>query len=355
MAITHFQPEVWSATLLSILEKGLVFAGPGVVNRDYEGDIAQAGDTVHIVGIARGTVQNYTKDTDLTVEVLTDNEQLLTIDQQKAFDFEIDDIDKRQSRNGGALMTQAAEDYGYLLRDAADQFLAGKMAAGAQAANNLGTVSVSAADTDAYNKVLVKLRTKLSRANVPTQGRFVIVPPEFHEKLLLDSRFIKVNEAGTDTGLRNGMVGRAAGFDILESNNAPTAVRTVSDGVTTSSSKTLTSATAAFTQSDVGALVSDGGTKITTGTTIASVESATSVTMSANSAAAGTGISVTIGTAGSLLVIAGTPMATSYAEQISKVEAFRPEKRFADGLKGLHLYGGKVVRPEAIASASVTF
>jgi hypothetical protein len=353
MAITHFQPEVWSATLLSILEKGLVFGGPGIVNRDYEGEIAQFGDTVHIVGIARGTIQNYTKDTDLSVEVLTDNEQLLTIDQQKAFDFEVDDIDKRQSRNGGALMTQAAEDYGYLLRDAADQYLATKMAAGAQAANNLGTVSVVGADTDAYNKVLVKLRTRLSRANVPTQGRFVIVPPEFHERLLLDSRFIKVNESGTSEGLRNGMVGRAAGFDILESNNAPTDLRTVTDGATTSGNKTVTSVTAAFSASDVGSAIS--GTGIPAATTIASVESATSVTTSANSTATATGLTLTIGSAGSLMVVAGSPMATSYAEQISKVEAFRPEKRFADGLKGLHLYGGKVVRPEALATASVTF
>ena len=46
-------------------------------------------------------------------------------------------------------------------------------------------------------------------------------------------------------------------------------------------------------------------------------------------------------------------MATSYAEQINSVEAFRMEKRFADALKGLHLYGAKVVRPEALVVASV--
>src|SRR5690606_19441138 len=45
------------------------------------------------------------------------------------------------------------------------------------------------------------------------------------------------------------------------------------------------------------------------------------------------------------LIIAGYDGATTYAEQISSVEAFRMEKRFADGVKGLHLYGAKVVRP----------
>ena len=81
MAITKFVPEVWSATLLSILEKALVYAGAPVVNRNYEGEIAAYGDTVHITSIADPSIVNYTKDTDLTVEVLTDAEQLLTIDR----------------------------------------------------------------------------------------------------------------------------------------------------------------------------------------------------------------------------------------------------------------------------------
>jgi len=48
-------------------------------------------------------------------------------------------------------------------------------------------------------------------------------------------------------------------------------------------------------------------------------------------------------------IIAGHQVAISYAEQINKVEAYRPEKRFADAVKGLHLYGAKLVRPSAIA------
>ena len=56
---------------------------------------------------------------------------------------------------------------------------------------------------------------------------------------------------------------------------------------------------------------------------------------------------------GGQVAVAGVSMATTYAEQISKVEAFRPQKRFADALKGLHLYGCKVVRPELLVVASV--
>ena len=45
---------------------------------------------------------------------------------------------------------------------------------------------------------------------------------------------------------------------------------------------------------------------------------------------------------------ARTKRAIAFAEQINEVEAYRPEKRFADAVKGLHLYGAKVVYPDEI-------
>ena len=48
-------------------------------------------------------------------------------------------------------------------------------------------------------------------------------------------------------------------------------------------------------------------------------------------------------------IIAGHPMAYTFAEQIVKIEAYRPEARFADAIKGLHVYGGKLIRPYAWA------
>jgi hypothetical protein len=48
LAITNMLPSIWSARILAKLEKNLVFAQPGVVNRDYEGDIRADGDRVHI-------------------------------------------------------------------------------------------------------------------------------------------------------------------------------------------------------------------------------------------------------------------------------------------------------------------
>lgn len=53
-------------------------------------------------------------------------------------------------------------------------------------------------------------------------------------------------------------------------------------------------------------------------------------------------------------IVAGHRMATSFADQISKIEAYRPEDRFADAVKGLHVYGAKVIRPEALVKLTIT-
>jgi hypothetical protein len=347
MAITKFQPEVWSATLLSVLQKSLVYGSADCVNRNYEGDISAYGDTVHIVAVADPTIVTYTKDTDLTIEVLTDSEQLLTIDQSKAFAFEIDDIDMRQSRNGGALMSEAAFRAGFGLRDVADQYIAAKMAGAAS--TSLGVVDATTV-TNVYDALLVPASVALDQQNVPSEGRWIVVSPSVYGKLQLDSRFIKYNESGGNA-LHNGIVGDAAGFKILKSNNAFQGNRAIASTTTVSGAKTYTSAAGTFTQADVG--LSVAGTGVGAASKIASVNADGSVaTGTVNSTASAT-ITDMVLSGGGQYAIAGSSIATSYAEQINKVEAFRPQKRFSDALKGLHLYGAKVVRPEALVVASV--
>ena len=52
--------------------------------------------------------------------------------------------------------------------------------------------------------------------------------------------------------------------------------------------------------------------------------------------------------------IARTGRAIAFAEQLSEINAYRPEKRFADAVKGLHLYGAKVVYPNEMVTIAVT-
>lgn len=347
MAITKFIPEVWAAQILSILAKTLVYAGSPCVNRDYEGEISAYGDTVHITSVGDPTIVNYTKDTDLVVETLTDSEQLLMVDQAKAFAFEIDDIDMRQARAGGALMNEAANRAAFGLRDQADRYVAAKMAG--DAGNALGVVD-GTTPTNVYDRLLVPASVRLDEANVPSEGRFIVLAPAVYGKLLLDSRFIKANESNSDA-LRNGMVGSAAGFTILKSNNAAQANRSGIAATTTTGTRDIVGVAGTFNQGDVG--LSIAGTGVGAANVVASVSAdGTTATTTVNSTATGAQVNIAL-SGGGQLAIAGSAIATSYAEQIAKVEAFRPEKRFADALKGLHLYGGKVTRPQALVVSSV--
>lgn len=219
MAFVHFRPEIWSSVLLVALRKNLGYSA--FINRDYEGEIATAGDTVRITSVGRPTIGTYVPYvTTINPEQLNDTSRALVVDQSKYFAFEVDDIDARQA--AGNVLPQLMDEAAYALADTVDQYIASKYTE-IQAANQIGSISISAATPNqAYDNVLVPLKVKLDKANVATQNRSIAVTPEFHGLLLRDSRFVKVNEAGDGgQGLRNGLVGRAAGFDIINTNNAP--------------------------------------------------------------------------------------------------------------------------------------
>lgn len=97
MAITNMISTVWSSRILEALEKNLVYGQGGVVNRDYEGEISNEGDRVHIHSFNDLTIATYTKNsTTVSYEVLTDSRQTLLIDQSKYFAFKVDDIARRR-------------------------------------------------------------------------------------------------------------------------------------------------------------------------------------------------------------------------------------------------------------------
>ena len=280
MSYNKFKPEIWSALLLVALRKSLVYNV--FTNRDYEGEITDAGDTVRITSVGRPTISNYVPGvTVITPEQPTDSQRTLVIDQSKFFAVSIDDVDKRQAKGG--VLDQLKDEGGFGFADVVDQYLA-SFYTSIQSANQLGSITVNSATTptDAYDKVLVPLKIKLDKANVGSQGRNIVVTPELEGCLLRDARFIRANEAGTTAGLREGVIGRAAGFTISMSNNAPNT------------------------------------------------------------------------TASEFAIIAGNNRAITFAEQINKVEAYRPQSSFSDAVKGLVLYGGKNVRPDSLASALVT-
>ena len=276
MAVTNFIPELWSARLLQSLEKTHVAAN--LVNRDYEGEIRQQGDTVHINMIGAITVRDYTKGSDIVApEELSTTDQTLVISQAKYFNFQIDDVDAAQV--AGSLMDSALARSAYALKDAADSYILKTIADGLLTENTIGSSAAVALTKDNIYENIIKLRLILDRNNVPLEGRTIVIP-EAYALLLQDSRFVS-GDIGSEA-LRSGYIGSVAGFEIYESNNC--------------------------SKSD------------STYTITAQVRSA-----------------------------------CTYAEQIVETGAYRPEKRFADAVKGLHVYGAKVVDQTQIAGLLCTF
>lgn len=287
MSVANFIPQVWVAALVSALRKNLVYAGPDIVNRDYEGQIRDKGDTVKVSSVGRPTIKDYVPNvTTIIPEKLNTASRSLVIDQAKHFAFEVDDVDARQV--AGDLITEAMSESAYGLADTVDQYIA-NMYTSIPASNLLpditdwsGFTTDEALGRKAY-RILVDLKTIMGERNIPKQGRYVVVPEWFHSLILLNPNFIEVSKYGSTEGLLNGEVGKAATFKILVSNNNPEPV----PGTTN------------FLQ-------------------------------------------------------AGIAKAISFAEQINKTKAYEPESSFSDAVKGLALYGGKVMRPDLLAGVEVT-
>lgn len=225
MSVETFIPEVWNAAIKEPYDKNLIFGQPTIASNAWMGEITGIGDTVHINYLSSPTVRDYTKGTPIEVEELSTTSTKLTIDQGKYFAFRVHDVDKVQA--AGDFQGPATRKAGIELRDNADTYIAGLLKDGAHKDNKLGTVEVidddpakAGAEYSAF-KVLVKLANKLNRQSVPTTGRYVVVGPDTYSALLMDPRFTRVDASGNEDGLRNGIVGRAVGFDVLVSNNAP--------------------------------------------------------------------------------------------------------------------------------------
>ena len=288
MSTDKFIPTIWSARILAALEKQLVYNK--FFNRDYEGEIRDAGDTVKIGLVGAPTVKKYDKGTDIDApDDVAVTDATLTIAQADYFNIKVDDVDAAQSKIN--LLESASSQTGYAFGDVTDKYLAGLLVTGT--GGTIGTKAepksiTDAKPEDAYN-LLVDLKVALDRQNCPTKGRICVVPPEFEGFMLKDSRFVAVATNDSNARLTEGTVYKSAGFEIHVSNNAP--------------------------------LDETGGSGSTT----------------------------------VYDVIAGCDQSGTYADQILNTEAYRQEKSFSDAVKGLHVYGAKVLRSACVYNAKVSF
>lgn len=265
MAITHFIPELWEAAMLERWNAMIVF--PALVNREYEGT-ATKGNTVHITGVVQPAVKDYKANgRTTTADAISDTGIDLLIDQEKNFDFYVDDIDRVQAAGSFGPYTKAAANG--LLQDA-DQFIAKMMVDHGTALPGANPV-----DGDDAFDLIRDARKKLNKNNAPADGRILAINAEFEGHLLgADSKLTSFDTSGDNQGLRQATLGSLLGFRVVTSNNLP------------------------------------------------EVDSPQ--------------------------FVAFHPEAAAYVSQIDTVEGMRAQNKFADRIRGLHVYGGKVVRPEGV-------
>ena len=318
----NFSPEIFSQKVLMFFRTASVVEG--ITNNDYFGELASFGDSVRIMLEPVLTVSSYTRGQTVTSEALEDNEITIEIDKANKFAFQVDDIEEKLSHvNWEQLATGSAT---YALKNSYDKEVLEFMSQGAQAANivnsgatghddaqaaaNAITVGHDTSDVDPLN-LLSLLALKLDEAEVPEEGRYVVVSPRFMELLArTDSKLLSTDYNQGEGGLKNGlaMKGKLRGFSVYKTNNAPKYITDTTPG-------------AADASDDSGVI--EGG----------------------DDAGAKTGD----------VIIAGHMSAVATVSCIDKVEKIRSETTFADIVRGLHVYGRAVIRPESLAVAYVIY
>jgi hypothetical protein len=284
-----FIPEVYSKKVQIALRKAAV--AEAICNTDYMGEISSFGDTVNIIKEPQITVADYTRGLTVTSTNLTDQELVLTIDQAKSFSFKIDDLEKRFSHVN--FQAVASDNAAYALRDAMDSNILAAISAGATVTTGMGTTSVpidigfTGAEVDPLNQMSLASK-ELDEANAPEEGRWFVAAPEWYNELAnTSSKLLSVDFNAGQGSIRNGLVasGLLRGFQMYKSNNLPT--------------NDLSGASPA-------------------------------------------------GSATAPVALFGHISATSAASAMNKVETVRDTTTFSDIVRGLMVWGRKVLRPEIV-------
>jgi len=128
---SYFLPAVYSKKVLNFFRKSSVVEG--ITNTDYAGEITAFGDTVRIIKEPEITVYQYERGADVTATKLTDQEINLVVDTANAFKFIVDDIETSMSHVN--FKEVASSSAAYALRDAYDQGVLVSMFSGVSASS----------------------------------------------------------------------------------------------------------------------------------------------------------------------------------------------------------------------------
>lgn len=298
-----FIPEIWSGKLIEKFYASTVLAA--ISNTDYQGEIKQHGDKVHIRTKPTITIREYLADGSLELERPVGNEVQLTIDKGKYFNCILDDVMEVQTDIN--LMSIWADDASEQMKIKIDTAVLTDMLGQANAANrgltagaitgaiNLGVTSTPLAVVAANPTggqvdildVMLRMGQALDEQNIPETGRWIVMPT-WAATLVKKSELRQAYLSGDSVSmLRNGRLGMVDRFTLYTSNLLPFG-------------------------------------------TAAGLAS------------------------GEFVFYAGHAHALTFATQMTKVETLRSEMTFGQILRGLQIYGYKVLDGTALVQAIVT-
>jgi len=309
-----FIPTLWSGKLLAKFYQNTILSE--ICNTDNEGELKNQGDTIRIRLAPSITISDYTVGSNLNYEVPTPIYQDMQVNKGKYFGVQVNDVLAYQSDI--SLMNMFTEDAAKQLKiaienevffnsfvtegpDAANE---GATAGAISAAFNLGTDTAPIDQSTAENvlKCILRMASVLDEQNVPESGRWLIMSP-YDRHLLMQSSLAQAYFTGDNSStVRTGRIGMIDRFEVYVSNLLPRGA----------AGKALVSG---LTDTSTGASLTDAKAR--------------------------------------RLMVAGTKNAISFAMTVNKTEPLRNQTDFGDIVRGLAVYGRKVVKDEALVVAQV--
>ena len=309
----NFAPEIFSQKVLKFFRRASVVED--ITNTDYAGEIENFGDTVRIIKEPTVTVSSYTRGSVVNAQDLADDQITMVVDNANAFAFKIDDIEERHSHvnfealatSSGAFALKRKYDANVLQAMSDGAGLAGaddaSLSGGLTTTNSaLGTASapINVETDDAGINLMLLMARTLDDQSVPEENRWFVAPPIFYEKMFqAGNKIAEVQVTGdASSPLRNGLAipGALAGFRCYKS--------------------TALNSTAGTDQVTLSGVATDASENI---------------------------------------ILAGHMSSTSTASHIAKTEVVRSTESFSDVIRGLHVFGRKVLRPEAVVRGIIDF
>lgn len=309
-----FIPTLWSGKLLAKFYQNTILSE--VTNTDYEGELKSQGDTVRIRLAPSISIQDYTAGQSLSYEVPEPIYQDMQVNKGKYFGVQVNDVLAYQSDM--ELMNMFTEDAAKQLKIAIENevFFNSFVTEGPAAANegatagaisasyNLGTDTAPIDQSTAENvlNAILRMASVLDEQNVPEDGRFLIISP-YDRHLLMQSNIAQAYFTGDNAStIRTGKIGMLDRFSVYVSNLLP--------------------------KGEAGKALVSGLDATSGGANLADAKARRTM-------------------------IAGTSQATSFAMTVDKTEPLRNQTDFGDIVRGLAVYGRKVVKPEALVIAQV--